>query len=92
MSVGASFTILSLVYGFQIDGDNTPEAAAGVLDVFAYGTALGLLLAAAMLWRYPITRERQQAVRDALAQRALAAQQDEPGSSAGSSGQGPGSI
>lgn len=92
LSVGASFTILSLVYGFQIDGDNTPEAAAGVLDVFAYGTALGLLLAAAMLWRYPITRERQQAVRDALAQRALAAQQDEPGSSAGSSGQGPGSI
>ncbi len=95
MSVGVSFTTLSLFYGFELGGDNSPEAIAGVLQVFAGGTAFGLLVAAALLFRYPITRERQQRVRDSLLARVKASALAEAGNTstdAQASGQGPGST
>ena len=75
-----------------------------MLQVFCGGTAFGLLVAAALLFRYPITRERQQQVRSALLARSSAISVDaeaeadvetdeETGKEgpAQSSGQGPGS-
>ena len=66
LAVGVSFVILEEVVGFQPGPDNSPEALDGLLLTYVLGTGLGLLAAYAALIRYPLTRERHEAIRAEL--------------------------
>ncbi len=81
-SLGGWLALQSLaLFGFDAanGAQNTPEALMGLRLTFAVLPAIVFVIAAVVIWRYPITRERQQRLRAAIDRRtarrqALAAQ------------------
>jgi GPH family glycoside/pentoside/hexuronide:cation symporter len=67
--------VLSWV-GYKPGGDITPEAGEHLRALFALGPAAIYLLSALVFSRYPITRESHRAMRDRLAARRAAADQE----------------
>lgn len=70
LAVGAGFAILEQLVGFVPGAGNSPAALNGLLWTYVLGTGLGLLAAYAALIRYPLDRERHEAIRRELAARA----------------------
>ncbi len=72
-SVGGWLALRTLAYvGFDAKNgaENTDSALFGLQMVFAILPAIFFIIAVAIIWRYPITRERQQRIRAALDKRA----------------------
>jgi Na+/melibiose symporter-like transporter len=71
-SLGGWLALQSLaLFGFDAanGAQNTPEALLGLRLTFAVLPALLFLIAAAVIWRYPITKERQERIRAAIDRR-----------------------
>jgi Na+/melibiose symporter-like transporter len=75
LAVGVSYTVLELFYGFVPGGDNSPEAVAGVLDVYIFGSVSAMALAGLLMIGYPLDRRRHDEIRRALRQRERAAEE-----------------
>lgn len=73
-SLGGWLALQSLaVFGFDAanGAQNTPEALMGLRLTFAVLPAIIFVIAAAVIWRYPITKERQARIRAAIDRRTL---------------------
>jgi len=71
-SVGASVGLWTLSFiGFDASPDavNTPEAIMGLKYTYALLPTFIFVLAGLVIWNYPITRERQQRIRNAIERR-----------------------
>jgi GPH family glycoside/pentoside/hexuronide:cation symporter len=82
-SLGAWLALQSLaLFGFDAanGAQNTPEALMGLRLTFAVLPAIVFLLAAAVVWRYPITKERQERIRAAIDRRTVRRQTAAAGS------------
>ncbi len=67
VGVGVSFMVLDYVFGFVPRAENSVAAIDGLLFTYALGTALGLVLAYFAVVRYPLTRDKHEAIREELA-------------------------
>jgi Na+/melibiose symporter-like transporter len=73
-SLGGWLALQSLaLFGFDAanGAQNTPEALTGLRLTFAVLPAIIFVIAAAVIWRYPITKERQARIRAAIDRRTL---------------------
>jgi GPH family glycoside/pentoside/hexuronide:cation symporter len=73
-SLGGWLALQSLaLFGFDAanGAQNTPEALMGLRLTFAVLPAIIFVIAAAVIWRYPITKERQARIRAAIDRRTL---------------------
>lgn len=73
-SVGGSLGLYALsLFGFDPTPGavNTPEAIMGLKYTYAILPALILVIAALMVWNYPLSNERQQRIRGAIDRREL---------------------
>ena len=73
-SLGSWLALQSLaLFGFDAanGAQNTPEALTGLRLTFAVLPAIIFVIAAAVIWRYPITKERQARIRAAIDRRTL---------------------
>lgn len=71
-SLGGWLALQSLaLFGFDASNgaQNTPEALMGLRLTFAVLPAVIFVIAAAVIWRYPITKERQERIRAAIDRR-----------------------
>lgn len=71
-SLGGWVALQSLaLFGFDASNgaQNTPEALMGLRLTFAVLPAVIFVIAAAVIWRYPITKERQERIRAAIDRR-----------------------
>ena len=71
-SLGGWLALQSLaLFGFDAanGAQNTPEALMGLRLTFAVLPAIIFVIAAAVVWRYPITKERQERIRAAIDRR-----------------------
>ena len=66
LAVGIPYAILPAM-GFQAGGQNSAQALDGLLAIFAGAPAVLHLIAAFVLWRFPLGRLRQQELREKLA-------------------------
>ena len=66
LGVGVSFAVLELVFGFVPRVENPASAINGLLITYCVGTALGLLLAYVSVLRYPLTKDKHEAIRAEL--------------------------
>jgi GPH family glycoside/pentoside/hexuronide:cation symporter len=66
LAVGIPYAILPAM-GFTAGGPNSPAALDGLLMIFAGAPAVLHLIAAVVLWRFPLGRLRQQELREKLA-------------------------
>ena len=71
IGVGASFTILELVFDFDPNANNSQAALDGLLITYCLGAALCLFVATTALTRYPLGRHEHAAIRRELEQRDL---------------------
>jgi Na+/melibiose symporter-like transporter len=73
-SLGGWLALQSLaLFGFDAanGAQNTPDALMGLRLTFAVLPAIIFVIAAAVIWRYPITKERQARIRAAINRRTL---------------------
>lgn len=68
LAVGITYPILAAI-GFEAGGNNTAAAIEGLVLLFALAPAILHLLAAVVLWRFPLGRARQYELRARLANR-----------------------
>ncbi len=81
-SLGGWLALQSLaLFGFDAanGAQNTPEALMGLRLTFAVLPAVIFVIAAAVIWRYPITKERQARIRAAIDRRTLRRNAAQPG-------------
>ncbi|NIP14524.1 MAG: MFS transporter [Pseudomonadales bacterium] len=81
-SLGGWLALQSLaLFGFDAanGAQNTPEALMGLRLTFAVLPAIIFVIAAAVIWRYPITKERQARIRAAIDRRTLRRRAAQPG-------------
>lgn len=71
-AVGIAFPLLDLA-GFAPGGDNTPFALFSLTALYCLAPVGCKLAAIGLMWRYPLSRERQQRLRRLIAQRRAAA-------------------
>lgn len=62
LAVGITFGLLDLI-GFEPGQANSPEALWGMSAIFVGTPLIAYLVAAAVMWNFPLGRERQKAVR-----------------------------
>ncbi len=68
LAVGAALPLVAW-FGFKPGAINTPSALAALQWTFACGPALGHLLSAILVWRFPLDQQAHAAIRATLAQR-----------------------
>lgn len=76
LAVGASFSLLELVYGFRAGAANGEAAIDGLLLIYTLGSGGGMLLAGLCLVGYSLTRARHAEIRRALESRKLTATEE----------------
>ena len=69
LSVGIAYPLLALIgFSGEIGAPNSPTALMGILDVFVILPALLLLVAAILLWSFPLDEREQLRLRAQIAQ------------------------